>query len=97
MDGTKGEYLRNIVLQYMTAADADVRSRMEAAVSQILHFNPAGKAAALRSWCACPARLATGSRTHSHLSCTSVRRGYAEKSLIEARRRKESSWGFLGV
>lgn len=43
--GTKGQYLRNIVLQYMSAEDDDVRSRLEAALGQILQFTPAEAAA----------------------------------------------------
>lgn len=35
------EYLKNVVLQYMTTEDEDLRARMESAVAAVLHFSPA--------------------------------------------------------
>ena len=38
---TKGQYLRNIVLQYMSTSDSDVRAKLEIAIGKILNFSSA--------------------------------------------------------
>ena len=37
--GTKGQYLRNIVLQYMSTSDSDVRAKLGIAIGKMLNFS----------------------------------------------------------
>eukprot|EP00940_MAST-03C_sp_MAST-3C-sp2_P000236 g236.t1 len=43
MDGTRGQYLRNIILQYMSTSDPDVKDRLETAMEEILGMTEAEK------------------------------------------------------
>lgn len=52
--GTKGQYLRNIVLQYLSTSDHDVRSKLEIAIGKMLNFTStemrAVKSANVKGW-----------------------------------------------
>lgn len=45
---TKGQYLRNIVIQYMATSDADVKSRLEIAMAEILSLTQSEKSLVMK-------------------------------------------------